>query len=307
MLADAGLPRGRLRGPEGRADERRSTIDGDGTVTIDQVQGADGIPGFAKKFVGDDDPDRSSEERWTAPTHGDVTDRRSPASPARSPARSTLAAAGDGATETVDLEIKVKIPLVGGKIETLIGRQARRARSRPSTRVGRTWLEGHGMKFHTELRYDGAAGRRRRDARRRRRSARRSRAQAGADSYDVTVDAGRRRRVRDGRRDPAVLRRAAGRRPEVRRRREHDPPGGDLGRPRRGRARRHHPRRLRRDRRRGRRWPRIGEATVQTDDLDIDVHMPLVGRKVEKLVGQVLGNLLKLQSQVGSDWLAGKR
>ena len=50
-----------------------------------------------------------------------------------------------------------------------------------------------------------------------------------------------------------------------------------------------------------------GAATVQTYDLDIDVHMPLFGRKVEKLVGQVLGNLLKLQGQVGNDWLAGNR
>ena len=50
-----------------------------------------------------------------------------------------------------------------------------------------------------------------------------------------------------------------------------------------------------------------GDATVQTYDLDIDVHMPLFGRKVEKLVGQVLGNLLKLQGRVGNDWLAGKR
>jgi hypothetical protein len=50
-----------------------------------------------------------------------------------------------------------------------------------------------------------------------------------------------------------------------------------------------------------------GEATVQTYDLDIDVHMPLLGRKVEKLVGQVLGNLLKLQGRVGNDWLVGDR
>jgi hypothetical protein len=50
-----------------------------------------------------------------------------------------------------------------------------------------------------------------------------------------------------------------------------------------------------------------GEATVQTYDLDIDVHMPLFGRKVEKLVGQVIGNLLKLQGRVGNDWLSGNR
>ena len=50
-----------------------------------------------------------------------------------------------------------------------------------------------------------------------------------------------------------------------------------------------------------------GAATVQTVDVDIDVHMPLFGKKVEKLIGQVLGNLLKLQGRVGNDWLAGRR
>jgi len=50
-----------------------------------------------------------------------------------------------------------------------------------------------------------------------------------------------------------------------------------------------------------------GEATLQTVDVDIDVHMPLFGGKVEKFVGQVLGNLLKLQAEVGNDWLAGNR
>ena len=50
-----------------------------------------------------------------------------------------------------------------------------------------------------------------------------------------------------------------------------------------------------------------GAATVQTIDVDIDVHMPLFGKKVEKLIGQVLGNLLKLQGRVGNDWLAGRR
>ena len=50
-----------------------------------------------------------------------------------------------------------------------------------------------------------------------------------------------------------------------------------------------------------------GTATVQTVDADIKVKIPLLGGKVEKLIGQVLGNLLKLQGRVGNDWLAGNR
>lgn len=50
-----------------------------------------------------------------------------------------------------------------------------------------------------------------------------------------------------------------------------------------------------------------GDGTVQTVDTDIKVGIPLIGGKVEKLIGQVLGNLLKLQGRVGNDWLAGKR
>ena len=50
-----------------------------------------------------------------------------------------------------------------------------------------------------------------------------------------------------------------------------------------------------------------GTATVQSVDADIKVKIPLIGGKVEKLIGQVLGNLLKLQGRVGNDWLAGNR
>jgi hypothetical protein len=50
-----------------------------------------------------------------------------------------------------------------------------------------------------------------------------------------------------------------------------------------------------------------GDGTLQTVDADIKVGIPLIGGKVEKLIGQVLGNLLKLQERVGNDWLAGRR
>lgn len=46
-----------------------------------------------------------------------------------------------------------------------------------------------------------------------------------------------------------------------------------------------------------------GEETVQTVDAEIKVKVPLVGGQVEKLIGKVLGNVLKLQERVGRDWL----
>ena len=43
--------------------------------------------------------------------------------------------------------------------------------------------------------------------------------------------------------------------------------------------------------------------TVQTVDADVSVRIPLVGGKVEKLIGSVLGHVLKLQAQVGNERL----
>ena len=50
-----------------------------------------------------------------------------------------------------------------------------------------------------------------------------------------------------------------------------------------------------------------GDGTVQTTEAEIKVGIPLLGGRVETLLGKVLGNLLKLQGRVGADWLAGRR
>ncbi len=46
-----------------------------------------------------------------------------------------------------------------------------------------------------------------------------------------------------------------------------------------------------------------GDATVQTVTAEVKVSIPLVGGKLEKLICQVMGNLLKLQGTVGAEWL----
>ena len=121
---------------------RTVTVDGDAAsgsmdVTIDQVQAADGIPSFAKKFVGDE-INIVQEETWTSPTHGDIT-VTIPGKPGEMSGTVRLAESGGATTETVALDIKVGIPLVGGKIEALIAGLLLKA-LKAENRVGRDYL-----------------------------------------------------------------------------------------------------------------------------------------------------------------------
>lgn len=47
--------------------------------------------------------------------------------------------------------------------------------------------------------------------------------------------------------------------------------------------------------------------TLQTTDAEITVKVPLVGGRVETLMGKILGNVLKVQGRLGNEWLAGQR
>ena len=93
--------------------------DGEGmTVTIDQVQEAHGIPGFARKFVGDEINIVQTED-WTSREKGNIH-VAIPGKPGEMTGTAHLTEDPDGTTETVNLTVKVNIPLVGGKIEGLI-------------------------------------------------------------------------------------------------------------------------------------------------------------------------------------------
>jgi hypothetical protein len=106
-------------------------------VRIDQVQHAEGIPGFARKFVGDEIHIVQTEE-WTSPEKGNIH-VSIPGKPGEMAGTAHLTEDPDGTTETVNLTIKVHIPLVGGKIEGLIGDMLRKA-LRAEHKVGRDWL-----------------------------------------------------------------------------------------------------------------------------------------------------------------------
>ncbi len=118
------------------------TIDRTGkgmSVKIDQVQAAQGIPGFAKKFVGEEIHIVQSED-WTTPEKGNIH-VSIPGKPGEMSGTAMLTEDPDGTTETVNLTVKVNIPLVGGKIEGLIADLLSKA-LRAEHKVGVRWLAG---------------------------------------------------------------------------------------------------------------------------------------------------------------------
>lgn len=111
---------------------------GSGTeVVVDQVQAAEGIPSFAKKFVGDE-INIVQKEIWTDSERADVF-VTIPGKPGDMRGTIRLEERDGRTTETVSLEIKVGLPLVGGKIEGLVGDLLLKA-FRKENEVGRDYL-----------------------------------------------------------------------------------------------------------------------------------------------------------------------
>ncbi len=113
---------------------------GDGmTVTVDRVMPADGIPSFATKFVGSE-IEVKQLETWTGPTRADL-EVTIPGKPGHMRGTVTLSERDGETVETIQGDIKVSIPIVGGKLEALIGDLLASA-LRSEARVGRDGLAG---------------------------------------------------------------------------------------------------------------------------------------------------------------------
>jgi hypothetical protein len=106
-------------------------------VVVSQVQSSDGIPGFAKKFVGDQIP-LLQREGWTSADHADL-EVTIPGKPGQMVGSIELAEDGGTTTETFDVVITVTIPLVGGRIDKIIADLLRKA-LRAEVLVGRDYL-----------------------------------------------------------------------------------------------------------------------------------------------------------------------
>jgi uncharacterized protein YndB with AHSA1/START domain len=107
------------------------------TVRIQQWQSADGIPSFAKKLVGDE-IEIIQEETWTSPTECDVK-VTIPGKPGEMAGTVRLREDGGRTTEHVELTITVRIPLVAGKIESLVADMLLKSLKVENT-VGREYL-----------------------------------------------------------------------------------------------------------------------------------------------------------------------
>lgn len=123
-----------------RATAFNVKVDGDVSskdVRIEMTQPTDRVPSFAKKIVGAETTILQTE-KWSSPTHGDVH-ITIPGKPGEMRGTATLVEVDGVTTETVDLQVTVKIPLVGGKVEELIAKLIGSA-LRAEERTGKAWL-----------------------------------------------------------------------------------------------------------------------------------------------------------------------
>ena len=110
------------------------------TVEVRQKQDTSGVPGAARKVVGDS-VETIQREEWQSAERAkfEVT---IPGKPGHLRGHIDLVDNGDGtSTERFDAEVKVNIPLVGGKLEQLIGKVLGSALRR-ERETGLRWLAG---------------------------------------------------------------------------------------------------------------------------------------------------------------------
>ncbi len=106
-------------------------------VTVDQQQAATHLPAFAKRIVGDTIR-ILQEEQWTSAEEADLS-VAIPGKPGEMVGTIRLVESGGTTTETVDLSVKVRIPVVGGKVEGLVADMLLKA-LKTENRVGRDYL-----------------------------------------------------------------------------------------------------------------------------------------------------------------------
>ena len=87
-------------------------------VLVVHRQDTDDIPSFAKKLVGDEIV-IEQHETWQTPTRADL-EITIPGKPGHLKGSIVLEQDGDGTVETLEGDLKVSVPLIGGKIESLV-------------------------------------------------------------------------------------------------------------------------------------------------------------------------------------------
>jgi len=116
------------------------TPQGEGFLLVnDQVQDTAGLPAIAKKITGETTR-AVVTETWTSATGGTV-EVTAPGKPTKATGTVRLEARGATTAEVVELEVKVKVPVVGGKLEALMADNIKQGLEVEQT-VGTAWLAG---------------------------------------------------------------------------------------------------------------------------------------------------------------------
>jgi hypothetical protein len=87
-------------------------------VVLDQIQRAEGLPAIATRLIGDT-VHVVQRERWTTPTRADV-DVTIPGRPGEMRGTVRLEERGAVTVEVVEMDVRVRVPLAGGRLEALV-------------------------------------------------------------------------------------------------------------------------------------------------------------------------------------------
>jgi hypothetical protein len=116
------------------------TPSGDGmSVRLEEAHGTDRIPSFAQRLVGSEIR-FVQQESWSSPSGADIH-VTIPGKPGDITGSTSLTQSGADVVQTIDLAVKVSIPLVGGKVEDLIAGFLGKAFD-AENKVGVKWLRG---------------------------------------------------------------------------------------------------------------------------------------------------------------------
>lgn len=140
MLADPAFREAACAAQDVLSSGVKLTRTGNGfSLTIDQQQKTDDLPGFARAFAGDSTRVIQREE-WSDSTGGTLK-IEAPGKPSEIAGTITLRPEGSGTVEIVELDVKIKVPLIGGKLEKLLAEKVRSGMDAEHG-VGVAWLNG---------------------------------------------------------------------------------------------------------------------------------------------------------------------
>ena len=109
------------------------------SLTIDQQQRTGDLPSFARAFAGD--ATRAIQREEWADSTGATLRIEAPGKPSEISGTITLRPEGSSTVEIVELDLRIKVPLVGGKLEKLLAERMRDGMDIEHA-VGVAWLKG---------------------------------------------------------------------------------------------------------------------------------------------------------------------